>query len=152
MKKMIYLMLALLFISSTGFAQPRKGSQHKEKTSVYEKFTPEQIATINSKRMTLRLDLNEKQQKAIQALELDQVKFKKSVMELRKKERDQEKSKDEKVYYERLNERLDRQIAYQTKLKDILNQDQYAIWKEDMKDRSKRRGQERKKRRRHSRK
>lgn len=151
MKKMIYLSLVLLLTSSIGFAQPRKGGHHKEKERVFEKFTPEQIATINSKRMALKLDLSEKQQKAIQALELDQAKFKKSKMERRKKEKTQEKDIDEQEKYARLNERLDRQIAYQSTLKNILDEDQYALWKEDMKNRKKRRGQERMKRKRHSR-
>jgi len=151
MKKMIYLMLALLLVSSVGLAQHRKGPNHKKKTSVFEKYTPEQIATINSKRMTLRLDLDSRQQKEVEALELEKAKFKKSKMAERKKEENGDQAISEKEHFNRANERLDRQIAYQNSLKNILNDDQYKLWKEGMKNRKKRLGQERMKRKRHSR-
>ncbi|NER18717.1 hypothetical protein [Spongiivirga citrea] len=151
MKKMIYLMLALLLVSGIGLAQHRKGPNHQKKTSVFEKYTPEQIATINSKRMALRLDLNSKQQKEVEALELEKAKFKKSKMAERKKEENADKAISEKDHFDRANERLDRQLAYQNSLKNILDDDQYKIWKQDMKDRKKRLGQERMKRKRNSR-
>ncbi|MFP2997103.1 hypothetical protein ABN763_14395 [Spongiivirga sp. MCCC 1A20706] len=152
MKKTIYLMLALLTVSSISVAQHRKGQHQEKKASVFEKFTAEQIATINSKRMTLQLDLTDKQQKAVEALELKEAQFKKTKMASRKQEKSDNKTLSDEERFNRINERLDRQISYKNNLKDILDDDQFAQWKEEMERRKMRRGKAKMKRERRSRK
>lgn len=62
MKKLI--LVVALTLSSLTFAQNRKGSE----------MTPEQQAEIQTKRLTLDLDLNSNQQKEVKAIILEQAK------------------------------------------------------------------------------
>lgn len=142
MKRLI--VLAALVISSASFAQ----EDHKEKREHHRKgkmemmkdFSPEQMATLKTKKMTLALDLNNSQQDKIYALSLKTAKERKAKMEARKKEMEKrdgkrpELSSDEK--YKRANERLDKQIAMKKELSSILTKEQLEKL-EQMKKRSK---------------
>ncbi|WP_159800062.1 hypothetical protein [Flavobacterium sp. MK4S-17] len=96
----------------------------------HEKFTPEQRAQLEVKQLTLKLDLNEKQQKDITKLLTDN---KKQNEELRNKVKADKKAgkqitKDERFAMK--NQMLDDQIALKKEMKSILNADQYAKWEQ----------------------
>lgn len=125
-------MIALVSLQVT--AQERKREFHKEgqrnHMEAMKDLTPEEMATLQTKKMALHLDLTEAQQKQIQALNLEKAKYRKARMEERQKRMESSEmkrpSKEERL--KMMNERLDRQIAMKQKMKSILNAEQYEKW------------------------
>lgn len=126
-------MVALALIAIQATAQERNERPNKERGSKMEKFqdlTPDEMATLQTKRMTLHLDLNESQQKEIQKINLENAKDRKSMRETRMAQKEsnnfQNPSKEERL--KMMNTQLDRKIETKTKMKKILNNEQYAKW------------------------
>jgi hypothetical protein len=133
MKKIVIILIALVTLQVT--AQEKKKELHKEgQRERMESLTPEEIASLQTKKMTLHLDLTEEQQTKIQALHLDEAKMRKAKMEERKAMKESEETKaftkEDKV--KMMNERLDHQIATKQKMKSILNTEQYTKWEASM--------------------
>lgn len=130
MKKLI-LAIALV-ISSLSFAQEGRG-RGKERG---EKLTPEQQSELQVKKMTLDLDLNEKQQKEIKAILLEQAQKREAkIAEFKgNKEKGEKPSADEK--FEMKSKMLDEQIEMKAKMKKILTPEQYKEWEENHEKRS----------------
>ena len=132
MKKIFIIFIALITLQVT--AQDRKraprGEGPEERMEAMKDLTPEEMATLQTKRMTLHLDLTEAQQKKVQALNLEEAKMRKAKMEehMAMKEKGDMKtlSKEEKL--KMMNERLDHQIAMKQQMKSILNEEQYKKW------------------------
>ncbi len=116
----------LLLTGVAGLAQ-REGNVHRKGM---KDFTPEQIATLQTKKMTLALDLTEAQQSQIQTLNLENAKARKAKMdELKAMKEDGERKKStQEERFTMQNERLDRQIAQKAKFKKILSPEQYDKW------------------------
>jgi protein CpxP len=93
-------------------------------------LTPEQVATLQTKKATLALDLSEIQQGQMNALLLEKATMRKTKMDERKaqKEKDETKKRTSEERYALANERLDYQIAQKGKLKNILSDEQYEKW------------------------
>lgn len=132
MKKLILIALAFMALQAT--AQERQRMQQndskKERAHKFKDLTPEEAATLQTKKMTLHLDLTEAQQTKIQALNLENAKKRKVKMEARKPMKEDEDfakpTKEERLKMK--NERLDNQIARKQKMKAILNAEQYEKW------------------------
>lgn len=125
MKKL--LVLSLLFIVSfNSFSQNRKQLGNKLKS-----FSAEQIATLQTKKMTLSLDLNLKQQNEIFNVFLEEVKFKKIKRgEINERKNNSKEGLSSEEIFDMMNEKLDHQIALNNKMKTILNKDQFLVWQE----------------------
>ncbi len=128
MKKLI--VTAVLLVGFLTFAQ-EKGVQkgdRKAKMENRESMTPEQQAEIQTKRMTLDLDLNTKQQADVKKIVLEQAKKREAKKAEWKANKEAGKSltKDEKFAMK--NQMLDEQIATKAEMKKILTADQYAKW------------------------
>lgn len=125
MKKL--LVLSLLFIVSfNSFSQNRKQLGNKLKS-----FSAEQIATLKTKKMTLSLDLNLKQQNEIFNVFLEEVKFKKIKRgEINERKNNSKEGLSSEEIFDMMNEKLDHQIALNNKMKTILNKDQFLVWQE----------------------
>ena len=81
-------------------------------------LSPEQMATLRTKKMTLSLDLSKAQQDKVYALHLDEAKTRKEQRAKRNHNKGTEKpnlSSDEK--FNKMNERLDKKIAAKNKMK-----------------------------------
>lgn len=129
MKRLALLAVAFLALQAT--AQERqKGHQNKERAQKMMNLSAEEMATLQTKKMTLHLDLTEAQQAKIQKLNLENATKRKAMMEARKAKKEsgnaEKPSKDERLAM--MNTRLDHQIAMKAKMKDILNAEQYAKW------------------------
>lgn len=131
MKKLVIIAIAFIAIQAT--SQNPNERPYKERENKMERFsdmTAEEIATLQTKRMTLHLDLNESQQRAIQKLNLQNATERKAKMEARKAQKEsgnmKKPSKEER--FKMMNEILDRKIAMKAKMKEILNNDQYEKW------------------------
>lgn len=140
MKKLVLIALALITLQAT--AQERKDRQKmdkKERAERMSKYTPEEIAEIQTKQMTLQLDLSEAQQKQIMAINVENAKSRKAMMEKRKEAMDngerKEPTKEERLQMK--NAMLDRQIAIKKQMKDILNKEQYEKWEAMAKEKMK---------------
>ncbi|MFV0565495.1 MAG: hypothetical protein ACK5NB_06665 [Flavobacteriaceae bacterium] len=123
---------AIALISLQGFAQEEK-KERPNRGEMMERmndYTPEEMATLRTKKMTLDLDLNQSQQDDVYKLNLENAKTHKAMMEQFKAKRenaDAEKpTKEERL--KMANAQLDRQIELKAKMKSILNEDQYAKW------------------------
>lgn len=127
--KSILKILVLLF-SLTVFAQqpPRqmdseRGKRSNNRMQAMKALTPEQEATLWTKKMTLELDLNKNQQDQMYALILGKTKK----IKLRMENKPEERPSKEEVYNMHIS-RLDEAIAMKESLKKILNDYQFAQW------------------------
>lgn len=118
MKKLF--VAALMIVGLTTFAQ---GEGEKR-----ELLSPEQQTELHLKKMTLDLDLTEKQQNALQPILLEQAKKRENFKTKReaKKESDTKITKEER--FEMRSKMLDNQIALKEKMKSILTPDQMEKW------------------------
>ena len=130
MKKVI----AIVFLSLSFLTNAQ---EERERANKMQDYTPEEMAQVQTKQMTLDLDLTEAQQKQVQQINLENAKERKAKYEAREnasKSSEKEKpSKDERLKMK--NEQLDRQIEMKKKMKSILNEDQYKKWEEISKER-----------------
>ncbi len=120
--------VALLTVSTFAQEQQRK-PRHPD-------LTPNQIAEIQTKRMTLKLELSEKQYQQILEINKRNAIERKRNMEEQKtlREKGQKSSSDE--FANRMNVRLDKQIAHQKEMTKILNEKQFETWKNSKKQRT----------------
>ena len=118
-----------LLLSLTAIAQ--KGNRERGHNKQFENMTAEQVATLQTKKMVLALDLNSKQQDEVLKLNLEQAQFRKAKMEERKAKKESEDAKKptSEERYALQNDRLDRRLAQQEKFKEILTDEQFDLWK-----------------------
>lgn len=119
-------LVVMLLVGMTAMAQ--KGKDNRR--GAMKDLTPEQVATLQTKQMTLALDLSQAQQSKIQAMNLENAKLRKTKMEERKaarKEGDAKRPTSEERYAMK-NEMLDHQIAQKAAMKKILSEDQFEKW------------------------
>lgn len=127
MKKSI--LVALLLIGLIATAQSKDSKERRHRNGMQD-FTPEQMATLQTKKMTLALDLNPEQQTRIKAVHLENAKMRKTKMEERKaQKKSEEKTKptSEERYAMSIT-RLDAKIAQKAEMKSILSDAQYDKW------------------------
>ena len=128
MKKLI-LAIALVMTTLT-FAQDRKQGR--------EKLTPEQQTELHVKKMTLDLDLDEKQQKEIKTILVEQSKKREAKIAAMKAKREKGEKPTADERFAMKNEMLDNQIAIKAKMKKILKPEQLTKWEEKQADRKER--------------
>jgi hypothetical protein len=132
MKKLLLIALAFMALQATAQERQRmhQNDSKKERAHKFKDLTPEEAATLQTKKMALHLDLTEVQQAKIHALNLENAKMRKAKMEARKAMKEDEDfvkpTKEERLKMK--NERLDNQIARKQKMKAILNAEQYEKW------------------------
>lgn len=124
-KSVIGALMALITIGA--FAQNEKrGFKSSE-------MTPEQIAELQTKKMTLGLELTEAQQNKVFDLNkekaIERMEKRKRIETLREKG----EKPSNKNSFERKNARLDAQLAHQKEMKSILNDNQFETWKKSRK-------------------
>ena len=140
MKKLIIITLALVTLN--GFAQEKnqQTTNKKNRTEMRKDLSPEEMAGIQTKKLTLKLDLTKEQQTKVNALLIEKSKSKIEARKVRleksgdKKERP---TKDEAVKMR--NARLDQQIEMKREMKAILTAEQYVKY-ENMKPRKHKKG------------
>lgn len=130
MRKLVLIALAFIALQATAQEQRMQGQDGKEKRQKISNLSAEDMATLQTKKMTLYLDLNESQQAKIQKINLENAIKRKSIMEDRmaKKESGELKKPNEEQRVKMMNAKLDHKIAMKAKMKDILDDEQYAKW------------------------
>lgn len=122
MNKLIVILA--LCLGTTGIAQEKSGRR------AMRDLTPEQMATLQTKKMVLALDLTEGQQNKMKAIFLENATVRKVKMEERKaaKEEGESKKPTSEERYAMADARLDAKIAQKGKIKEILSDEQYSKW------------------------
>ena len=136
MKKLIGLTTIILLFSISLNAQENNDGKKRELKQGPE-FTTEQMATLQSKKMALKLDLNENQQKAVYKIMLKSTEERKKFIEENQQNRKDgiKLTSDEK--FALANMRLEKQMAHKNEMKKILNENQYEKWQKTMMTRDK---------------
>ena len=117
----------MLLCSITLFAQrPGHGKMDKQKPLLekIKSFTPEQQAELESKRLTLSLDLNGSQQQSVQKLALEKTTKRK----LQRLDSEARKKLTSEELYQLQVTKLDSQIVFKSGMRSILNKDQFDKW------------------------
>ena len=124
MKKVI--LLVVLVAGFTAMAQKGERGNRGD----FNNMSAEQMATLQTKRMTLDLNLTEAQQSKIQALNVENAKKRKAKMEERKALKDaaERPARTSDEQYAMRAERLDAAIAHKSELKKILSTEQFEQW------------------------
>lgn len=125
MKKLI--VLALLMVGVTSFAQERKPRKDR---SEMEQLSPEQKNELQLKKMTLDLNLNEKQQKEMSAI-IAETNAKREAQKanfMAMKEKGEKPTADER--YAMKSSMLDEQIMVKQKVQKILDSKQFDKWEQ----------------------
>ena len=123
MKKLLRLFVIAILLTSTINAQERK-----ERIEKRADFTPEQIAELHTKKMTLNFDLDKNQQKAVYDLKKKQAEEHQIMRkDFRHKNQDGVKpTSDERFQFK--NNQLKRQLETKNAMKNILRKDQFEKW------------------------
>lgn len=149
MKKLFLIVIALVSMQLTA-QEKRESHERKQKMDRAERmseYTPDEIAQLQTKQMTLDLNLTEAQQSQVLAINLKNAQSRKAMMEARKENKESGKgtkdiSKEDKLKMK--NEMLDRKIALKQQMKEILNKEQFEKW-EAMAEKKMSRGRDQKK-------
>ena len=146
MKKTMALCALLIGLGASAQHRPHhtdRGNEHKHST-FYRKR-----ATIQSKRLTLALGLDQKQQDQIAALLKTRLDERMEWKARQKSEAGPDGTETGTSRYVAINNRLDREIAFQENLKGILSDSQFEQWKSLREDKMKGRKNRSRDRRRH---
>jgi protein CpxP len=135
MKNIIYA-LAILFTLNIAAQEGTDNTDRKERKEMrkekgkkfMEDLTPEQIAQLHTKKLTLALDLSDSQKQRILALNTANAKVKKQKMKARKAKMEKKEKPTSEEKYAMMNEQLDSKIAYKQSMKQILSKEQYEKW------------------------
>ncbi|RUA07611.1 MAG: hypothetical protein DSY82_07855 [Flavobacteriia bacterium] len=124
-RKMKYL-FTILLAGMTLFTYAQKSNG---KMMGHKDFTPQQMAELQTKKMTLALDLSPAQQSKIMALNQKMAVERTARMQKHKSMRGSGNTMTSEERFKMQNEMLDIQIKNQAEMKKILNKDQYEQWK-----------------------
>lgn len=119
---MFYLLCLICF---TGMAQ-RADHNHRQQ-EMFKELSVAQIATLKTKRLTIALLLNPQQQEKMQDLIENEVRFKKETIRKRA-ETTLAKPLTALERFERENTKLERQIAFQNNMQQLLTPEQFTKW------------------------
>ena len=125
--------LAMVFMAGFAMnAQPgeRRMNEQRPEKEHREPFTAAQRAEIRSKKLVLKLDLTDKQQKEIQKLLLTRETEKEQLMALHKANRDAAKKLTGDERFTMMSKRLDAEIAMKKEMKKILSVEQFAKYEQ----------------------
>ena len=126
------LILPLLFVGAIATATAQKNENRRnDRKEFANNMSPETMASIQAKKMTLALDLSDQQEQ-----EVEQVLLQSTIA--RKESNVEKKDRKEMTKADRasmMEARLDNQIATKRALKDILNEKQYEKFEKMKKDR-----------------
>jgi len=127
MKKVVGLLVIMIALSNSINAQVNGKSGNQN-------FTPEQIATLQTKRMNMLLNLSQEQQTAIVNLQKNQAMVRQAMRKsmLERKLKGKTLSSDE--LFQLQSSRLDRMQQHKIAMKKILTEEQFTKW-ENMKNR-----------------
>lgn len=127
MKNLI--IIAIAFFSINAIAQDKQTDQQKKDMmatqEMRQKMTPEESAQVQTKKMTLHLDLTEEQQKQVYKILIEEAKERDAKRDAKQAQqlKNAEAKKDQNL--EMQNARLDNQKQLKEKMKAVLTTEQF---------------------------
>ena len=118
MKKLASILVFVLAFTLSTEAQKKR--DHKR-----PQLTVEQYTDLTVKKMTLALDLSERQQNQVKPLIALKMKERKDFMEKRKEAREENKKPTSDAIFAMKSKMLDNRIAMKKNMKEILNKEQF---------------------------
>lgn len=125
MKNIIGILVVVLLVSTTLNAQGRKGNNKKGND-----FTPEQMATLQTKSMTLKLDLDKNQQEAVYDLQKNQMLVRQAMRAAMQERRANGNTPTSDEQFQLKSSRLDRMKLHSDAMKKILTKEQFEKWED----------------------
>mgnify|MGYP000397676234 FL=1 len=122
MKNFALILMMVIAVTFTANTQEKTAQKKRQNR---RQFTVEQNTELAVKRMTLALDLNEKQQNQIKPLLMTQAAQRKTAMEKMKKARENKQKPSEEELFTMRSQQLDNQIAMKRSMKEILTKEQF---------------------------
>ena len=119
--------LSLLIV---GFSWITTAQNNIDRTNMMKNFTPEQQAILKTKKMVLQLDLNSSQQNQILEINKKTSIERRQKMDAMKEMKKNGKTPSADERFNMMSSMLDTRIANQVKVKNILNNKQFELWKE----------------------
>lgn len=126
MKKLASIALVALFTIST-FAQKQQRRQQRPD------FTVDQMAELQTKKMTLQFDLSEQQQQQILEINTRKAADRKQKMEARQAAKIADKKPTSDEIFKNKSERMNNMIAHKAEMKKVLNETQFETWEKSIK-------------------
>lgn len=126
MKKISLILILMLSISA--FAQDRKQERKQDHKMDKVEMTADEMATLRTKKMALKLDLTQDQQSRLKTLFTEQATYQKS-MRAQHREMRKDTATWNKNQFAIRNARLDHQKEMQDKIRTILTPAQFETWK-----------------------
>ncbi|WP_439128520.1 hypothetical protein [Polaribacter sp.] len=117
--------LATILVFVFAFTFTTQAQKNKKRDQRRPKLSVEQHTDLAVKKMTLALDLSEKQQNKIKPLIAAKMAERKAFMEKRKEARKERKRPTADEIYAVKSKMLDNQIAMRNNMKEILNKEQF---------------------------
>jgi hypothetical protein len=135
MKKIILIAIAFIGLQATAQGQKKQSQNNKGNHQKMMNLSAEEMATLQTKKMTLILDLDASQQNEIKKINLENATKRKAIMAERKakKESGEAQKPTQEQRYAMANARLDHMIATKAKMKKILNKEQFEKWEKAQK-------------------
>lgn len=110
--------------------------QAQKKRDIGSKLTIEQQTTLALKKMTLVLDLSDKQQLQIKPIIMSKITNKNEFIEKRKAAREKKEKPTSDEVFAIKNKQLDHQISMKNSIKNILNKEQFEKFEKMHKSRT----------------
>lgn len=126
MKTWILAMAMMMGVTMAAQPHGRRHEGGKPGKEQKDPLTAEQKAELKAKKLTLALDLTDKQQGELQKLFTENAKEMEKVKEQRRADREAGKKPTAEERFEMQSKMLDAQIANKRKIKSILTAEQYA--------------------------
>ena len=112
----------------TGITVMGQKDEMKSRQHALKDLSAEQIATLQTKKMTLALDLNEAQQAKMKSLLTSNAQERKEKIAMHKELKEDEQKMTSEERYTLQNERLDKKISHKKEMKALLTEVQYSKW------------------------
>jgi hypothetical protein len=130
MKNLILITIAIFTLQTATAQRPdwtKKGGEKPDFAMLMQDLSAQQMATLQTKRMTLQLSLSENQISKVQTINLKAAKNRKSKMAEMKDKMKKGKPSSDHIYKMMIG-RLDNRIALKKELSSVLNKEQLEKW------------------------
>lgn len=95
-----------------------------------EKFSASELASLQSKRMTLALDLTDAQENKLAELLTERIEKRRAMHQERRAQRDSTRTARPGPDFASAEARMDNEIAFRREIREILTEAQYENWKQ----------------------
>ena len=126
MKTLIVIALTIFTLNGVAQEKRKRGSERHDKMELRKEMTPEDIADLKSKKLTLRLDLTDTQQNEARKIILQQSKLNHDLRDEHKTNADKREKPSKDAFVKMQNHKLDQLISLKREMKTILTPEQYA--------------------------